>query len=201
MEVVWSLYWLTTKRVVQFSHAENGNFQLMRKKLKQTKEEIHKVYGVTVTSLQKGKSNDLSIKTSTPEGFCKRFRGLLAQLSSLVLRETGLSARSAGSRGNAGWPWALSEESNAAMVVWKFLVPPLRGGRSFSQGASVAGHCPSRCHFGVSPQWEGEHWLLGLVTSCFTCACKQILMEEVHSDPWKEGLGAFGQSTAWAPEK
>lgn len=68
----------------------------------------------TATNLQKGKSNDLSIRTSTPESFCKRFRGLLTQLNDIVLRETGLSARSAGSWGNTGWPSALVDESDAA---------------------------------------------------------------------------------------
>lgn len=54
------------------------------------------------------------MRTSIREGFCKRFRGLLTQVTNVVRRDTELSACSARSWDYVGWPSVFVDESDAA---------------------------------------------------------------------------------------
>lgn len=76
-------------------------------------------------------------------------------------------------------------------------------------GASVAGHCPSAMASPGGVPWgcpmaapqDGGCWLLGSEAGCFARACWQTSAEEACLNHLKEGMGAFGQSTVWGPEK
>lgn len=68
MEIVWRMFRLTAKRAVQFSDAEKGNFQLIRKKMKIDKKKGHRKD--MLGNRRKEQCPEFGdIGTSTPENF------------------------------------------------------------------------------------------------------------------------------------